>query len=109
MLLMTENTMRPKQGLKLRKVGRQYMIVEACRGNADMSNVYSMNRTAALLWEQMEKGNCTPDALAECLCDNYDIDKATAIVLPSGLKAGAELLPLKLAIKRRSPDRTSCK
>lgn len=79
MLLMTENTMRPKKGLKLRKVGRQYMIVEACRGNADMSNVYSMNRTAALLWEQMEKGNCTPDALAECLCDNYDIDKATAI------------------------------
>lgn len=69
---------RPKEGLQLRKVGKQYMIVEACEKNVNMSDVYSLNHTAACLWERIAQGNCTPDNLAECLCENYDTDKETA-------------------------------
>ena len=45
----------------LRRIGNQYMIVEACAGNVNMSNVYSLNRTAAWLWEQIAEDGCTTE------------------------------------------------
>lgn len=68
----------PKQGLKLRKIGSQYMIVDVSGENVNMSDVYSLNRTAALLWQQVEKGGATPDMLSDYLCENFDIDKEVA-------------------------------
>ena len=76
---MDKGTIRPKDGLQLRKVGTQFMIVEACEGNVNMSNVYSLNQTAAMLWEWTAQGNHTPDELAERLCEVYDTDKETAL------------------------------
>lgn len=52
---MEEMKICPKEGLKLRKVGKQYMIVEACEGNVNMSHVYSLNQTAAQMWERIPK------------------------------------------------------
>ena len=75
---MEEMKICPKEGLQLRKVGKQYMIVEACEGNVNMSHVYSLNQTAAQMWERISQGNCTPDDLAECLCEQYETDKDTA-------------------------------
>lgn len=68
-----------KKGLKLRKIGSQYMIVDASGENVNMSDVYSLNRTAALLWQQVEKGGATPSTLADYLCENFEIDKETAV------------------------------
>lgn len=76
---MDRETVRPKDGLQLRKVGPQFMIVEACEGNVNMSNVYSLNQTAARLWEWTVQGNYTPEELAERLCEVYDTDKETAL------------------------------
>ena len=70
---MKENVIRPKKGLKLRKIGKQYMIVEANAEHINMSDVYSLNQTAALLWERIEAGSYTPDELAAWLCSLYDI------------------------------------
>ena len=69
---------KPQGGLKLRKIGRQHVIVKACDGNVNMSNVYSLNRTAAELWEQLEKGNSTVEGLAEWLCGRYEVEKSAA-------------------------------
>lgn len=75
---MEEKMIYLKEGLQLRKVGKQYMIVEACEDNVNMSDVYSLNHTAARMWERIAQGNCTPDALADCLCAYYETDKDTA-------------------------------
>ena len=44
---MNDNVVRPKRNLQLRKIQNQYMIVEASAANVNMSNVYSLNKTAA--------------------------------------------------------------
>ena len=75
---MEQKTIHPKSGLGLRKIGRQYMIVESCEGNENLSNVYSLNRTAAQMWEQINQGGYTPEQLAEWLDGHYGIGKDTA-------------------------------
>lgn len=71
--------MRSKQGLQLRKIGKQYMIVEACSDNVNMSNVYSLNKTAAWMWQQLESADLTADELADRLCETYAVDKTAAL------------------------------
>lgn len=73
-----EKTIRPKKGLLLRKVGRQYMIVEANEQDVNMSDVYSLNLTAARMWECLAQGDCTKTALVDRLCQDFDTDQATA-------------------------------
>ncbi len=73
-----EKTIRPKKGLLLRKVGRQYMIVEANEQDVNMSDVYSLNLTAARMWECLAQGDCTKAELVDRLCQDFDTDQATA-------------------------------
>lgn len=72
-------TMRPKQNLQLRRIGSQYMIVDSRTEQVNLSHVFRMNRTAADIWQQMNEGCSTPEALAEWLCDNYEVDRDTAL------------------------------
>lgn len=76
---MDKRTIYPQEGLQLRRVGKQYMIVKANENNVNMSDVYSLNRTAARMWERLAKGGCTADDLATCLCEEFDTDQATAL------------------------------
>lgn len=69
----------PSKGLLLRKVGRQYMIVRASEGNVNMSDVFTLNETAALLWRQLERGNCTESGLVRWMCSDYEVDEVTAV------------------------------
>lgn len=71
--------MHPKKGLLLRKIGRQYMIVEVSAGNANMSNVYSLNHTAAQLWELLAAKDRTPEELADELAESYGISPERAL------------------------------
>lgn len=70
---MKENVVRPKKSLQLRKIQNQYMIVEASAGNVNMSNVYSLNKTAADLWELISTEERTVEELVEWLCSNYAV------------------------------------
>ena len=56
---MISNKIKPKANLRLRKVGKQYMIVESCADNVNMSNVFSLNKTAARLWDRIEQADVT--------------------------------------------------
>ncbi len=70
--------MKLKENLKLRKIGNRYMIVEA--GEAvDLTNVYTLNATAAWLWEEMGNGDFSIEELARKMCDRYDVDEQTAL------------------------------
>lgn len=70
---------RPKAGLCLRKIGRQYMIVDVSDENVNLCKVYSLNDTAARLWEQLENGNFTEAELTTWFGEVYDIDADTAL------------------------------
>ena len=75
---MKDNAIRPKKSLQLRKIQNQYMIVEVSAENVNMSNVYSMNQTAADLWEVISTEERTVEELTEWLCSNYDVEADVA-------------------------------
>lgn len=77
-IIMNETTLTPKEGIRLRRIGNQYMIVDVSEENVNMSEVYSLNHTAALLWQRVEKGGATPALLADYLCETYGIGKEEA-------------------------------
>lgn len=72
-------TIRPREGLQLRKVGRQHMIVEVCSDNVNMTNVYTLNESAALLWRRLSDGSFSVEELAAWLGELYGLDKAAAL------------------------------
>ena len=53
--------MKPKSNLRLRKIGRQYMIVNTRQENVDLSDVFTLNETAAGVWQQMIQGTTVPE------------------------------------------------
>lgn len=62
----------------LRKLGRHYMIVDGCTGNAEHTNVYTLNETAAFIWQSVYGIDFDGDTIVRLLCDNYDVDLDTA-------------------------------
>lgn len=73
---MKQDNITPKPGLKLRKVGGKYMIVDSCGGSVDTAAVYTLNDAAALTWEALCDGTArTPDELVAHLCQVYEVDR----------------------------------
>ena len=54
--------------LKLRQVGKKYM----------MTNVFAFNASAAMLWQRIGKSSFVAEDLARWLCEAYEVDLATA-------------------------------
>ena len=46
--------MKLQPNLQLRKIGNKYMIVSTASGNVNMTDVFTLNETAARLWQLME-------------------------------------------------------
>ncbi|MCM1312347.1 MAG: PqqD family protein [Bacteroides sp.] len=63
---------------KLRQIGNRFVIVDACTGHANMTNVFYMNHTAAMLWRKAENTEFTPEQLVEWLCEDYEVDAGRA-------------------------------
>jgi len=70
--------MKIREGLTLRKVGADYLIVEPDQGMADLSKVYSLNDTAAFLWEQLNGRSFDLDIATTIMVREYGIDQITA-------------------------------
>lgn len=64
--------MRIKQGLTLRHIGIEYVIVIPGQGTVDMTSVYTLNETAAWLWQQLEDEEFTMDTMVDLLMSHYD-------------------------------------
>lgn len=77
--------MQLKKNLRLRKVGSKYMIVDTATEQVDMVDVYTMNETAAWLWQTFAERDFTTEEMAEALCQEYD-------VTPEQAKADVETL-----------------
>ena len=76
---MSEKVIRPRKRLMLRKIKSQYMIVDACAENMNISNVYSLNECAAEMWQQICSRDYTAEELAQWLCSHYDVDYDIAL------------------------------
>ena len=66
--------------LTLREMAGEYIIVNPFSDTVDMTQIYTMNETAAWLWQQMEGKEFTAEDIAEALCEEYEVDKETALI-----------------------------
>ena len=77
--------MKLREDLILRKVEEDYLIVDPGQEMVDMSKVFTLNDTAAYLWEALQGKEVTVDAMVELICSAYEVSADVA-------KADAELL-----------------
>jgi len=67
-----------RKDLMLRQVGDDYIIVEPGQDQIDMSRVYTLNETAAWLWEQLQGKDFVLADVTVLLLDRYEVDEQTA-------------------------------
>ncbi|MBR5688816.1 MAG: PqqD family protein [Prevotella sp.] len=80
--------MRAKKGFTLRTVVGENIIVPEGKENIDVTNIVSMNESAALLWQSIvDKESFTAEDLAQILTDNYEVDEDTALTDATAIAA----------------------
>lgn len=65
--------MKRRTNLTLRRMGRRYMMVNAASAVQDTADVYTLNETAARLWEQLGDDEISLPSLAGWLAGEYGI------------------------------------
>lgn len=71
--------MNIKAGLKLRKVGVTYMLVDVSTSHPNITDIYTLNETAALVWDSLYGGISELSEIAARICEEYEVDRDTAI------------------------------
>lgn len=77
--------MKLRTDLVLRTIGSDHMIVDPSQDMVDLSTVYTLNDSAAWLWEQLKGIEFSSATVVDLLCENYDVTEAQA-------KTDAEIL-----------------
>lgn len=62
----------------LRKIGSRYMIVEVSQEAMNLTNVYTMNETAAWLWKGIGNDEFTEEVLVARLLEEYEVTEEQA-------------------------------
>ncbi|WP_312789799.1 PqqD family protein [Sphingobacterium sp.] len=70
--------MKLRSDLILRTIGSDHLIVDPSQDMVDLSTVYTLNSSAAWLWEELKGKEFTMDTIVELLCENYDVSKEQA-------------------------------
>lgn len=70
--------MRIKKHLILRQVGKKHVIIDPGTGIVDLTHVYTLNSTAAWLWDQLKGINFTVETIVTLLKSNYKISSQVA-------------------------------
>lgn len=86
---------RDRKNLKLRKMGRNYMIVSTSSSSVNMADVFTLNESAAFLMERcLETDDFDAALLASWLVEGYGIDGELALRDAEAAIAGWESLGL---------------
>lgn len=85
--------MKKKKGMELRDVCGEHVIVAYGMENIDFSKIISLNDTAAYLWQAVGENDITAAALADLLCQEYEVEHERALadsqrVLDQWMEAG---------------------
>lgn len=70
--------MRKREGLTMRRLGTEAVIVAESRELIDFDRLVSLNRSAAYIWEATGDKEFDTESLADLLTARYDVDAATA-------------------------------
>ena len=71
--------MKLRADLVLRTIGSDHMIVDPSQDMVDLSTVYTLNDSAAWLWEQLKGIEFSPTTVANLLCEQYDVTTEKAV------------------------------
>ena len=71
--------MRIKNGFELKVICGEAIIVAHGKENIDFSRIISLNESAAFLWNKVIGTDFDAQRLADLLCEEYDVDRATAL------------------------------
>jgi len=62
----------------LRQVGQESIIVEPNQGMVDFSKVFTLNESAAFLWNELVGSEFEENDAVQKLLDHYDVDEDQA-------------------------------
>lgn len=84
--------MKKKDGMVLRDVCGEKVLVGEGLGAVDFGRLISLNDTAAWLWKQMDETSDI-DSLTQSLCGEYDVEPSVArrdveAIIDEWIKAG---------------------
>jgi len=74
----TYSDMRLKEGLKIREIAKEKVILLQGRTKADMTRIVSLNDTSEYLWHSLEGKDFTCGTVTELLLARYDIERERA-------------------------------
>ncbi|WP_437920466.1 PqqD family protein [Sphingobacterium sp. LRF_L2] len=72
--------MKLRKDLILRHIGDDYIIVEPGQEQIDLSKVYTLNETAAWLWEELKNKDFALEDMVALLCSEYDVTADIALI-----------------------------
>lgn len=70
--------MKLNPSLQLRRLGSKWVIVRAVDGDVNLTDVISLNETAAGLWERFSGVEFTEEEMVDWLCGEYEVDSQVA-------------------------------
>ena len=70
--------MKIKEGFKMRKLGREHIVVPESKGLVNFNKMISFNDTAAYLWEALSGKEFTVEDIRQLLLDKYEVDEEVA-------------------------------
>ncbi len=71
--------MKLRTDLQLRKLGNDYIIIDPGQEMIDMSKVFTLNETAAFLWEELQGKEFTEETVSDILLENYEVKEDVAV------------------------------
>ena len=71
--------MKVKEGFRMRKLGREHIVVGEGLAQVNFNKMISLNSSAAFLWEQVQGKEFTVEDLADALVGEYGIDRELAL------------------------------
>lgn len=70
--------MKLRTDLILRTIGSDHLIVDPSQDMVDLSTVYTLNSSAAWLWEELKGKDFDTDTIVDLLVENYEVSKEQA-------------------------------
>lgn len=70
--------MKFKPGFELRGICGEKVVIATGIENIDFNQMIALNESAAYLWQQVADKEFNADTLTQLLCQEYEVDEATA-------------------------------
>jgi hypothetical protein len=78
-MLTSHSVIDKKKNIISKKINNEYILVPLAGNVANMNLLYTLNETAAFLWEKID-GTKNIDQLAEEIVMEFDVEKNDAII-----------------------------